>query len=113
MMIRCALIGLAAALAIDASAQAIKLPPAAKRALVEKAMTLKKGDSAETVVERLGKPTVDNRLGVGGGGFITRSMKFYVVRSDRRGTEAMDEHIDVYLDKKDRVDGIFIQVELQ
>jgi hypothetical protein len=24
-----------------------------------------------------------------------------------------DEHIDIYLDKKDRVDGIFIKVEIQ
>jgi len=92
---------------------AIQLGAAAKRALVERALTLKKGDAYSRVTELLGKPTLDQKIGVGSAKFLVRSLKFYVVKSASVYNEQLDEHIDVYLDMHDRVKSIYIKVEVE
>jgi hypothetical protein len=105
---------LLAALHTGAQAQAVHLNPAAKRALVEKAMTLKKGDSYATVIDRLGKPAVDRTAsGRQGGTFVSRTLTYNAVRQASGAYAALDEHVDVYLDKSGRVRAVYVQLELE
>jgi len=93
--------------------QSIRLSAAAKRTLVERALTLKKGDAYSKVIDQLGKPTIDQKIGSGPGRFVVRSLKFYVVKSAGVHNEQLDEHIDVYLDMRDRVKAVYIKVEVE
>jgi hypothetical protein len=89
-----------------------KLDAGAKRAFVEKALSLRAGDSRETVIERLGKPAIDRTTTMSGNRTLARTLKYYV-RTGAPGGAALDEYIDVYLDKSNRVDGIYLSVELR
>ena len=99
----------------SAATSSIKLGPAEKRALVEKAMTLKRGDTYDQVVQRLGKPTFDNaaKANAGSQRFIMRSMKYYAVFGPGNPNEYTDEFVSIILDKSDRVRSIDIRVELE
>jgi len=90
----------------------VRLDPAAKRALVERALSLRAGDTRETVIERLGKPAIDRATTMSGSRVISRSLKYYVQKSTSGGA-ALDEYIDVYLDKNNRVDAVYLNVELK
>ena len=79
---------------------------------MEKALALKKGDAYSRVIEQLGQPTIDQKIG-SGSKFLLRSLKFYVVKSAGGYNEARDEHIDVILDAKDQVTSIYIKVEVE
>ncbi|MET0210594.1 MAG: hypothetical protein ABW220_16220, partial [Burkholderiaceae bacterium] len=87
--------------AFTASAQSIKADPAAKRAIVEKAMTIRAGDTVDAVIAKLGKPAVDRTTSMGSYKTITRSLKYHL-RKGGAGGGALDEYIDVYLDKNNR-----------
>ena len=99
----------------SAAPASIKLDPAAKRALVEKAITIRKGDTYDQVVQHLGNPTFDRSASAMGGSqrFIMRSLKYYVVFGPGSPNESTDEYISVILDKSDRVKSIDIRVELE
>jgi len=84
----------------------------AKRALMDKAATLKHGDSYQTVVKLLGAPKSDtglvrkedNRV-------IGRSLKYYAVIWELGSVnELHDQYVDVFLDETDRVKSVTVRV---
>jgi len=86
----------------------------ARRALVEKALSLERGDSRQSVIEKLGKPTYDAALArkedqrpVG------RTLKYYaVVWEAGVVNELHDQLVAVFLDEHDRVRSVEIHVLL-
>lgn len=92
----------------------VNLDGKAKQALVETALRLKKGDSYEAVVSKLGKPTFDRLLQrkeeqkpFG------RSLKYYaVIWESGLVNEPHDEYVVVSLDALDKVQSITIRVTL-
>jgi hypothetical protein len=91
-----------------------QLDASAKRKLVEKALTLKVGDSFETVTNTLGAPTFDQKLvRKERNEVIGRSLKYYAVVWERGlVNELHDELVDVMLDETDRVRSVLIRVTL-
>jgi hypothetical protein len=92
-----------------------ELDASAKRKLVERAATLKVGDSFQTVTNALGVPTVDQRLArKESSRVIGRSLKYYAVIWERGlVNELHDELVDVMLDEKNRVRSVRIKVTLE
>jgi hypothetical protein len=90
------------------------LDASAKRALVEKALTLRPGDSYETVVGRLGKPKIDKVLmRKESTRVVGRTLKYYAVIWDSGlVNELHDELVDVFLDPTDHVVSVGIRVTL-
>lgn len=113
------LVGVAAALAqsITHRTKFVSRPAGEARRLVEKAVTLKAGDSYQTVTNALGKPDLDQ--GFGGRsdrpGPAQRLLHYNLSRPE--GTPLGGEHamfVQVYLDfKSERVDSIFIKASLR
>ena len=91
------------------------LDSAAKRKLVEKAVGLRVGDSPQTVIGALGKPTFDAPLvRKEDGRKIGRSLKYYAVRWEPGlVNELLDELVDIALDENDRVRSVLIKVTLE
>ena len=83
--------------------------------MVEKAITLKVGDSFQTVTNTLGVPTKDQRLArKEDSRAIGRSLKYYAVIWERGlVNELHDELVDVTLDERDRVRSVRIRVALE
>ena len=92
-----------------------QLDAKAKRALVEKAVVLKPGDSYQSVTNRLGTPTYDQALArKEDSRVIGRSLKYYVVRWEADlVNEFYDELVDVFLDEQDRVRSVSVRVTLE
>ena len=92
-----------------------QLETQAKRALVEKAASLKAGDSYQTVTNKLGIPTHDQRFArKESSRVIGRSLKYYaVVWESGLVNEIHDEFVDVSLDERDRVRSVRIRVILE
>ena len=94
-----------------------QLDAQAKRALVEKATAIKPGDSYQSVTNRLGAPTFDQRLATKQNNpmrVIGRSLKYYaVIWETGLVSESHDELVDVFLDEHDRVRSVSIRVPLE
>jgi len=114
----------AAAVGVSAGAQtaspkhpSFQLDAQAKRALVEKAAAIKPGDSYQSVTNRLGAPTFDQRLATKQNNpmrVIGRSLKYYaVIWETGLVSESHDELVDVLLDERDRVLSVRIKVALE
>ena len=91
-----------------------KLDPPAKRVLFEKAVTLKRGDSYESVTNQLGTPTYDRRVAPKESNrIIGRSLTYYAVKLDKNlVNELQDELVDVFLDEKNKVQSVYIRGSL-
>jgi hypothetical protein len=88
------------------------LSPAEKRKLVQAASTLRAGDSYETVVAALGKPTYD-QVGVAkeSDRVIGRSLRYYAVRWETGlVNELHDELVHVWLDPQNIVKSVSIRI---
>ena len=91
-----------------------QIAPSAKRTLVEKAVTLRPGDSYQTVTNALGMPTFDQSLGLKDGRNIGRGLSYYaVMRKTNLVNELQDERVLVYLDERGRVSAVHIKVMLE
>ena len=92
-----------------------QLDSKAKRALVEKASTLKPGDSYQSVTDRLGAPTHDQRVArKESSRVVGRSLSYYaVIWESGLVNELHDELVEVYLDKRDLVRSVHIRVTLE
>src|SRR5713226_1381721 len=92
-----------------------QLPVQAKQTLMEKAETLRSGDSYQTVVSRLGAPTYDQVLmRKENSRIIGRSLRYYaVIWESGLVNEIHDELVDVILDEKDRVRSVHIKVKVE
>jgi hypothetical protein len=88
--------------------------PAAARALVAAAMSLKIGDSRQVVLEKLRTPSSDEMLTrKRRPEVVGRSMVYYVVQSTRDGVnEIHDQYVSVFLDPQDNVKSVSIRVVL-
>ena len=113
---------IAATVGVNAEAQtalskhpSFQLDAQAKRALVEKATTLKPGDSYESVTNKLGAPTHDKQLArKESSRVIGRSLTYYaVIWEAGLVNELHDELVDVFLDERDRVLSVRIRVTLE
>lgn len=91
-----------------------QLDAPSKKALVEKAKAIKLGDSYQSVVSVLGKPTFDNRLmRKENNGVVGRSIKYYaVIWQSGSVNELRDELVNVFFDDSDRVKSVTIRVRL-
>ncbi len=106
---------------VAASASAAPQPPwfqldaHAKRVLVEKAVAIKPGDSRESVIAKLGKPTRDQSVAPKQGTRVTRRyLSYYAVIQERDlVNELMDEYVEVVLDERNRVRSVHIRVTLE
>jgi hypothetical protein len=89
----------------------------AKRVLVEKATAIKPGDSYQSVTNRLGAPTFDQRLATKHNNpmrVIGRSLKYYLVIWEAGlVSEGHDEFVDVFLDEHDRVRSVHFRLTLE
>jgi hypothetical protein len=92
-----------------------QLDARAKRALVEKASTLKPGDSYQSVTDRLGAPTHDQKIArKEGSRVVGRSLSYYaVIWQSGLVNELHDELVEVYLDERDLVRSVHIRVTLE
>jgi len=92
-----------------------RMDMSSKHKLVEKAGALIRGDSFQTVIGALGKPTFDLPLvRKEDGRKIGRSLKYYaVVWETGLVNELHDELVDVALDENDRVRSVLIKVTLE
>jgi hypothetical protein len=86
-----------------------------KRALVEKAMLLKPGDSYQSVTNKLGTPTYDQVLArKENHRVVGRSLKYYVVTWEAGlVNELQDELVDVFLDEQGQVRSVHLRVTLE
>ena len=91
-----------------------QLDAQSKRTLVEKAATLKPGDSYQTVVNLLGTTKFDRRLmRKENNRVIGRSLKYYaVIWQSGSVNELHDEYVDVLLDDMDHVKSVTVRVTL-
>src|SRR5258707_758548 len=92
-----------------------QLDAQAKRPLVEKATTLKPGDSFQSITNKLGTPTHDQQLArKETGSIIGRSLSYYaVIWKAGLVNKLHDELVDVWLDDRDRVRSVHIRVTLE
>lgn len=113
---------LAASVNISAEAQTpapkhpfFQLDAQAKRALVKKASTLKPGDSYQSVTDRLGAPTHDQKMmRKESSRVVGRSLSYYaVIWQSGLVNELHDELVEVYLDEHDLVRSVHIRVSLK
>jgi len=89
--------------------------PAAARVLVERAVSIKTGDSRTAVLNKLGSPDDDSVLmRKEKPEVVGRSMRYDVVKW-KRGlvNELYDQYVDVYLDKSDIVTQVVVRVTLE
>jgi hypothetical protein len=85
----------------------------AKRTLVDKALTLKAGDSYQTVTNRLGIPTYNTRHQNKNGSWIGRSLKYdFHSRGSDELEGAFTESVVIFLDGHDRLRYITLKVTL-
>jgi hypothetical protein len=91
------------------------LDVAAKRKLVEKALTLRAGDTFATITNALGNPTLDQVLFVNKEGrSVDRRLRYNIVIWERdKFDEALDEFITLSLGEGDRLQGFRINVTLR
>jgi hypothetical protein len=88
---------------------------AAARILVERAVSIKTGDSRKTVIDKLGSPDEDSVLmRKEKPEIIGRSMRYDIVRW-KRGlvNELHDQYVNVHLDSGDVVKSLVIRVTLE
>ncbi len=87
----------------------------AKRVLVEKAVAIKPGDSRDSVIAKLGKPTRDERVAPKQSSRVTgRHLSYYaVIQEQDLVNELMDEYVEVVLDERNRVRSVHIRVTLE
>lgn len=87
----------------------------AKRALTEKAATVKAGDSYESVIRKLGKPTHDEKLArKESDRVIGRALRYdAVIQEQDLVNDLMDEFVEVFLDERNRVRSVQIRVTLE
>jgi hypothetical protein len=87
----------------------------AKRVLVEKAKSVKLGDSYQVVIKKLGTPTFDMKLArKESSRVIGRDLDYYaVIWEDGLVNEKKDELVNVFLDENDRVKSVHIRVKLE
>ena len=92
-----------------------QLDSQAKRALVEKAVTVKPGDSYQSVTNKLGTPTYDQQLTrKRSSRVVGRSVKYYAVkREEGLMNGRQDELVEVFFDVRDRVQSVQIRVTLE
>jgi hypothetical protein len=85
-----------------------------KREMVRKAATIQIGDSYESVVSKLGKPTYDQVLmEKKGREIIGRGLKFYASIWEKGSVNILyDQLISVFLDPEDRVKNVSIKIIL-
>ncbi len=113
-------------LALTVTANAAPLPNApihpsfqldaqAKRTLVEKARSIKQGDSYRRVIGKLGTPTYDEKVArKENDRVIGRSLSYYaVIWEEGLVNEQKDELVWVFLDENDRVQSVDIRVRLE
>jgi hypothetical protein len=111
------LFGMAAGLAqsITHWTKWVSRPTAERRKIVEKAVTLKAGDSYQSVTNALGKPDLDEGFGSDGKGPTQHILHYNLSRPE--GFPIDSDHarfVRVYLDfKTKRVQHIFIKASLQ
>jgi hypothetical protein len=94
---------------------AFQLAASAKRTLVEKALTLKRGDSYESVTNVLGKPTFDQSLDrKEDGRNIGRGLSYYAVVWEAGLVNVLhDELVVVHLDECGRLKSVYFKVTLE
>lgn len=99
----------------SAAKPAFELDEKATRALVEAALQLKNGDSANTVISKLGKPTTDQVMQRKRDAKpFGRTLGYYAVIWERGlVNELFDEYVRVFLDDQDRVKSITIRITLK
>ncbi len=85
-----------------------------KARLLTQALKLRKGDSFETVIKSMGKPTLDELLSKKESSkIIGRELRYYLVRwEDGLVNERNDELISVWLDASNFVKSISIRTTL-
>ncbi len=90
----------------------VSLPQGARRKLVEKAVTLKSGDSYQSVTNALGTPDIDKGFSAQG-----QRLLHYNLSRPEGAAPLQNEHsfyVRVYLNSKtDRVQSVYIQAALQ
>lgn len=86
----------------------------ATRSLVEKAVTIRSGDTRKAVIEILGQPDNDSVLmRKENDEVIGHSLRYDIVRWKRGSVnELHDQYIDVFLDKNNLVKSLSIRVML-
>jgi hypothetical protein len=86
-----------------------------KRALVEKAVTVKRGDSYEVVLDKLGKPSRDEPLiRKEDQRYVGRSLKYYaLIWETGLVNELNDELVDVFLDESNHCHSVYIRVNIK
>jgi hypothetical protein len=99
---------------VTAAPPAFQLDAQAKRALVGHALALHAGDTVESVIASLGKPTYDQTLTPKQSSEpIARTLKYYaVVWETGRVNEIHDQLVDIVFDADGRLQRIDIQVSL-
>ena len=87
----------------------------ASRALVEKALQIKVGDSHGKIIGLLGEPTYDQvLLGKASGHREARVLKYYVVIwEEGLVNESKDQLIRLVLDEHDRVSEVQVRVSIE
>ncbi len=92
-----------------------QLDAQAKRLLVSKATSIKPGDSYQSVIKKLGKPTHDEKLAQKESDRIVgRNLSYYaVIWKDGLVNELHDELVDVFLDEHDLVKSVHIRATLK
>lgn len=105
---------LAASVARAEQQPSFQLNATARRKLVENAVTLKVGDSFQTVTNALGTPTFDQPVfDKDNPDIVGRDLKFYaVIWQHEPANETRDELVDVKLDKTGHVRSVYIKVTL-
>jgi len=82
-----------------------------KRKLVEKALTLKAGDSFQTVTNTLGQPTTDTNYG---GDFHYLDYHMQAWKGERVDDDCHDaEYVRVRVDQSNRIVSVWIRVEMK
>ena len=105
---------LAASFARAEQHPSFQLSASAKRKLAEKAITLKAGDSFQTVTNTLGTASFDQPLlGKDSREIVGRELRYFaVIWHSGPADEQQNELVDVTLDKSGRVRSVYIRMTL-
>jgi hypothetical protein len=94
---------------------AFELDAAARRALVEKTLALKIGDTYDTAIEKLGKPSNDDEQWFSQPReYVGRAVEYWVVRESKVGSIEInrDQYVFLTFDKDNRLAAIYIRITL-
>jgi hypothetical protein len=83
-----------------------------RRDLIERALTLKKGERRSEVIAKLGKPTSERGLGRVESNSSARAIRYDVVTWIKTQPSDRDQYIEVLLDNDDRLSIVVIRVAL-